>query len=151
MATIRYNEHAQIEPELLPRLESTLPLREYKHWVWWLDKIKINECYLHKTAIEKGFLHDKRASGQDAVESTVDNLSTRNVMNGFAPATPTTLLPQAPDRAVPINRFKQGPSKQATLHVLRISPWEATGDRTFDSIGIPDVRKHEWLRGQREI
>ncbi|KAF4636207.1 hypothetical protein G7Y89_g1863 [Cudoniella acicularis] len=141
----------QIEPELWPRLESPSPLRQYTQWVWWLDKIKVNECYVHKTTIEKGFSHDKRASSRGAVKSTNESLSLGHMKNDIIHTTPTALPAQPPNRAVPIKSFKQGPSKQATLHILRMGSWEATGDRTLDSMGIPEVRKHEWLRGEREM
>lgn len=141
----------QIEPELWPRLESPSPLRRYIQWVWWLDKIKVDECYMYKTAIEKGFLHDKRASTRGADESTIEGLSLGHMENDIIHTTPKPLPAQPTTRAVPIGLFKRGPSKQATLRVLRMGSWEASGDRTLDSMGIPEVRKHGWLRGEREI
>ncbi|KAG4433341.1 hypothetical protein IFR05_011169 [Cadophora sp. M221] len=137
----------QIEPELWPRLRSPSPSRKYKHWVWWLDKIKVNECYVNKTEIEKGFSHDKRVSNQDVVESTIESHSLENVINDndIAQTTPKTPRSPSPGRAIPIESFKQGPSKVATLHVLRMGSWEVSGDRTLDSIGIPELRNHDWL------
>jgi hypothetical protein len=94
---------------------------------------------VYKTAIEKGFLYDKRASTRGADESDLIH------------TTPQLLPAQPATRAVPIGLFIQGPSKQATLRVLRMGSWEVSGDRTLDNMGIPEVRKHRWLRGEREI
>jgi len=110
--------------------------------------MKVNECYVYKTAIEKGFLHDKRASTRGADGSTFEGLSLGYMENDIIHTTPKPLPAQA-TRAVPIGLFKQGPSKQATLRVLRMGSWEASRDQTLDSMGIPEVRKHEWLRGER--
>jgi hypothetical protein len=33
----------EIEPELWPRLECKPQLRKFKHWIWWLTKVWLNE------------------------------------------------------------------------------------------------------------
>jgi hypothetical protein len=116
-----------------------------------LDKIKVDECYIYKTAIEKGFLHDKRASTRGADESMIEGLLLGYIENDIIYTTPKPLPTQPTTKAVPTGLFKQGPLKQATLRVLRMGLWEASRDRTLDSMGIPEARKHRWLRGKREI
>ena len=60
--------------------------------------------------------------------------------------TPPKLL--ANDPAL-FTSLKQRPSKEATIRVLRLGSWEATGDWFPNAIGIPEVRKHRWFRGDR--
>ncbi|KAF4635377.1 hypothetical protein G7Y89_g2724 [Cudoniella acicularis] len=132
-----------IEPELWLRLESP-PSRRYVQWVWWLGKIKAEGCYLYENAIEKGYRHDKRDIQDDAYESTAVPFSPG--CKDFTTHTPKLL---ATDPAL-FRSLKQGPSKEATVRVLKLGSWDASGDRSLDAMGIAEVRKHRWLRGERE-
>jgi len=110
-----------------------------------LGKIELHRIYTYKTVTEKGFLQDKRTRARGQSIGSSSDVAINNAH--------TTPFPQAAQlvsitKAVPV---PSKPSIEATRRILRMGAWEASGDRTFDAMGIPGVRKHQWLKHERDL
>lgn len=125
-----------LERELWPRLESPSPSRRYEYWVWWLTR--------DKKVVEKGFSHDRRAHAHRNSSSDLAVDSTR------ADHLPLPAMVVSLSDVVSVGIVKQKLSRKATIRALQMGSWEASGDRTLDSMGI-EVRKHKWLKDERGL
>lgn len=102
-------------------------MREYVHWVWYLQRGK----HAHRE-IQLGF---RRDTGR------------------FVPNVPDRLeLIDGPDvRRSQKHEIKLEPSKQSTLNMLHYAVEDLNGDRDWAILGMAGAETHPWLKDWRGL